>query len=124
MTQKILIVDDEPNISAPIQEVLQMGGHYLVDRAFDGQQGMEKYRTFLPDLVLMDVNMPVMDGYHSSKEIKTFDPEARILVFTGNAWDSRALRIMEEGLGLSVLQKPLRLRELMQIIRDNLPRPV
>jgi len=69
----------------------------------------------------MDVEMPVMDGYESSSKIKSFDPNARILVLTGNATDCRARRTIEEGIALILLQKPVRLMDLNRTINENLP---
>ncbi len=120
--QKILIVDDERPLSLLISEALEAEGSYVVDQAFDGREGIEKYKQFLPDLVIMDMNMPVMDGYESSMKIKSFDPSARILVLTGNARDRRAKMTLEKGFALTLLQKPLRLRELSRIIRESLPK--
>ena len=101
---------------------MEAEGSYEVDHAFNGREGVEKYKRFLPDLVIMDLNMPVMDGYESSLEIKSFDPSARILVLTANASDRRAKMTLERGLALTLLQKPLRLKELSKIIRDSLPK--
>ena len=123
MTQKILIVDDERPLTLLLSEALEAEGFYEVDQAFNGKEGVEKYKRFLPDLVIMDLNMPVMDGYESSREIKSFDPAARILVLTANASDRRAKMTLERGLALTLLQKPLRLKELSKIIRESLPRP-
>ncbi|MBW1912686.1 MAG: hypothetical protein JRI43_05885 [Deltaproteobacteria bacterium] len=64
--------------------------------------------------------MPVMDGYESSSKIKSFDPDGRILVMTGNPDDSRARRTIEEGIALTLLEKPVRLRGLNCTIRGNL----
>lgn len=118
--KKILIVDDERPLSDLMLEALEMEGTYVVDQAFNGQEGVEKYKKFIPDLVIMDINMPVMDGYESSVQIKTFDPAARILVLTGNASDIRAKKTVQEGIALSLLQKPLKLNDLSRIIRDKL----
>ncbi len=119
--KKILIVDDERPVSDLLYEALEMEGTYVVDQAFNGAEGVEKYKKLIPDLVIMDINMPVMDGYESSVQIKSFDPSARILVLTGNASDIRAKRTLQEGIALTLLQKPLRLEELSRIIRDSLP---
>jgi CheY-like chemotaxis protein len=118
--RKILIVDDERALCDSMLAGLQVQGTYQVDQAFNGQEGVDKYKTFLPDLVIMDINMPVMDGYESSREIKSFDPCAKILVLTGNASDSKAKRTVEEGIALTLLKKPLRLRALLESIRENL----
>jgi CheY-like chemotaxis protein len=118
--QKILIVDDEKPITDLISQALQMEGHYIVEKAFNGKEGIEKYKIFLPDLVIMDMDMPIMDGYESSSKMKSFDPDARILVFTGNPDGSRARKTLKEGIALTLLQKPVRLGDLNRIVRENL----
>jgi len=118
--EKILIVDDERPISDLMLEVLQMDGYSDLERASNGREGVEKYMSFLPDLVLMDIDMPVMDGYESSCKIKSFDPMAKILVWTGNPTDSRARKTIREGIALTLLEKPMRLADLRRVIRENL----
>ena len=117
--KKVLLVDDEKSLSELIEESLIMVGDYYVERAFDGQEAIEKYKSFLPDIVVMDVEMPVMDGYESSSRIKSFDPSARILMLTGNPGDTRARKTIEEGIALSLLRKPVRLRDLNRTISEN-----
>ena len=119
LKKKVLVVDDEKTLSELIMESLMMVGDYSVERAFNGQEALEKYKTFLPDIVVMDVEMPVMDGYESSSKIKSFDPDARILMLTGNPGDSRARRTIEEGIALSLLQKPVKLMDLNRTISEN-----
>jgi CheY-like chemotaxis protein len=119
--KRILIVDDEPSLSALLSEVLEIDGTYLIDRAFDGLEGLQKYKEFSPDLVIMDINMPVMNGYDSSRHIKSYDQDARILVLTGNTSDSRAQKTLKEGFALALLEKPMRLPELTRIVSENLP---
>ena len=60
MAISVLIVEDDPNIRELLQLYLEKDG-YAVSTAADGGQGLEKYRTLQPDLVLLDVMMPVMD---------------------------------------------------------------
>ncbi len=119
--KKILIIDDERPISDLVVELLESEGYSNVERASNGLEGLEKYKSFLPDLVIMDMQMPVMDGYESSIKIKSFDPEARILVLTGNPGDCKAHQTIREGYALSLLQKPIRLTDLSRSIRENLP---
>ena len=121
MLKKVLVVDDEEILSQLIMESLCMKGEFSVETAFNGEDAFNKYKIFLPDIVVMDVEMPVMDGYESSSKIKSFDKEARILVLTGNPADSRARRTIEEGIALTVLQKPIKLSELNRTITAYLP---
>ncbi len=121
--RRILIIDDEPSLAALLSEVLEIEGTYVVDRAFDGLEGLRKYKEFSPDLVIMDINMPVMNGYDSSRQIKAYDQDARILVLTGNVSDSRAQKTLREGFALALLEKPMKLPELSRIVSENLPGP-
>ncbi len=120
LRKKVLIVDDEKSLSELIMESLNMVGGFEVERAFNGKEAVEKYRVFAPDIVVMDVEMPVMDGYESSSRIKSMDPDARILVLTGNPGDIRAKKTINEGLALRLLKKPVRLMDLNRTINDNL----
>jgi CheY-like chemotaxis protein len=119
--KKVLIVDDERSLSELIMESLMIFGDYYVESANNGSEAFEKYKTFLPDIVVMDVEMPVMDGYESSHKIKSFDPNARILMLTGNPGDFRARRTIEEGIALTLIQKPVKLMDLNRTISENLP---
>jgi CheY-like chemotaxis protein len=120
--RKILIVDDEPALSALLCEALELEGSYRVDKASNGLEGVKKYKEFSPDLVIMDMNMPVMNGYDSSRKIKSYDQDARILVLTGNPSDVRAKKTIKEGFALALLEKPLRMHDLAYIVSSSLPR--
>ena len=120
LQEKILIVDDETLLSDLLFEALQTQGYTNLEKASNGLEGLEKYKKFHPDLVLMDIEMPVMDGYESSSKIKSFDPDARILVITANPRDTKARKTVEEGIALTLLSKPLKLTKLFQTIEQNL----
>ena len=115
-TARILLVDDDETISCTLLEALRIQGYEDVTWVPDGLQAVETYPTLLPDLVIMDITMPVMDGYEASCRIKAFDPNALIVVLTGNPGDIRARRILVEGVAEQVVQKPIRLIELRDII--------
>ena len=121
LPHKILIIDDENDIATLMLQYLRKEGYDKVDRASNGLEGLEKYKALSPDLVLMDIEMPVMDGYQSSCEIKAFDPEAKILILTGNPNDTRAQKVLKEDMAFALLQKPYSLSDLGRIIQENLP---
>jgi len=116
LQEKILIVDDEALLSEMLYEALQIQGYTNLEKASNGLEGLEKYKVFNPDLVLMDIEMPIMDGYESSSKIKSFDPHARILVLTGNPADTKARKTLEEGIALTLLKKPTPLSSLFDSI--------
>jgi PAS domain S-box-containing protein len=80
--EKILLVDDETEILSPMRDLLEASG-YRVSLAFEGNEAIERYRTWNPDLVIMDINMPEMDGITCVKEILAYDTNARIVMMSG-----------------------------------------
>lgn len=66
---KVLIVDDEPNIVLALEFLLEREG-YQVEKAYDGQQALETLRTFIPDIIVLDVMMPGIDGFETARRIR------------------------------------------------------
>jgi two-component system cell cycle response regulator DivK len=69
MTKRILIVEDQEDLRAILRDILTAAG-YTVIEAFDGVEGVAKARSEHPDLVLMDIQLPVLDGYEATRQIK------------------------------------------------------
>ncbi len=78
----VLVVDDEPEIRSAMEGLLKYL-KYRTEFASSGIEGLEKYRSIQPDAVLMDINMPDMDGVSSIEEILKYDPAANISIFSG-----------------------------------------
>jgi two-component system cell cycle response regulator DivK len=75
MTKRILVVEDQEDLRGVLRDLLT-GSGYAVAEAADGQAGVEITRSERPDLVLMDIQLPVMDGYEATRQIKT-DPNLK-----------------------------------------------
>ena len=120
-TQKILVVDDDSTISKGLLETLNMEGYHAVDSAPNGLDGLEKYKAMRPDLVIMDMEMPVMNGYESSQKIKEINPNANILVLTGTPENIYAKKTIDEGYASVLLTKPVSWGQLRQTIENHLP---
>lgn len=116
---RILLVDDDEEINKIVQEALHIMGYEHVSRAGNGEEAVRIYEEFLPDLVFMDIEMPVMDGLEASRRIRAMDPEASIVVVTGNPADPRAGRVLEEGITETVVSKPVRLKHLQTLIESR-----
>jgi two-component system cell cycle response regulator DivK len=69
MTKRILVVEDQEDLRGVLRDLLT-GSGYQVMEAGDGQAGVVKAKTERPDLILMDIQMPVMDGYDATRQIK------------------------------------------------------
>ena len=120
MTHKILIVDDEPNIVMSLEFLLKKEG-FQIDTAGDGDAALEKIRSFMPDLVLLDVMMPKKSGYEVC-EILRADPafaNLRIIMLTAKGRDTEQAKGLALGADAYML-KPFSTKDLVVKIRDVL----
>jgi PAS domain S-box-containing protein len=118
--QRILVVDDEPEIIKALQDLLVTLG-YNTEFAYNGKEGLEKYKNLKPDAVLMDINMPKMDGINCIEEIVNSDPQARISIISGyelNIADELSERTRNNVKGYLV--KPVALPELSTLLAEML----
>jgi len=73
--KKVLVVDDDPDFVDAVKSVIEKGG-YQVDVAYDGKEGLERVSQSKPDVIILDVMMPVMNGYEACKKLKA-DPATK-----------------------------------------------
>ncbi|MFC1591286.1 response regulator [Thermodesulfobacteriota bacterium] len=117
--KKILIVDDNNVVHEIFKEYFEANG-FMAEIAVNGQEGVDKFRNMQPDVVLMDVQMPVMNGYESSKGIKTMNPNAKIVMVTGHPGDPLAKKSLHEGYVDTIIPKPCNLSNLFQKVHNTL----
>lgn len=85
---RVLIADDMPQVRQDLRTVLQLGGQAagtpidILGEAENGRQAVQKALALQPDVVIMDLEMPVLDGYAATKEIKASRPSTAVLVLT------------------------------------------
>lgn len=77
---KILIADDAVFLRTTLRHILEKNGHVVVGEASDGYEAVALYKLLNPDVVTMDITMPLMNGIDALKEILAFDPKAQVLV--------------------------------------------
>ena len=123
MTQRILVVDDEPNIALSVEFLLQKQG-YEVAIAYNGSEALERAAMFRPQLIVLDVMLPVIDGFEVCRRLRAdpVHPQLRILLLTARG---RAPEI-ERGLGLGAdayMTKPFATRDLVAKIEQMLHSP-
>ena len=123
--KRILLVEDNELNSEIAVELLNAYG-FVVDTAENGAEAVEKVKNSTPgnyDLVLMDVQMPVMNGYEATKRIRALDDPAlagiTILAMTANAFDEDRKKALEYGMD-GFLSKPIVIEELIGTLRNNL----
>ena len=114
---RILVVDDHPVVRQGVAGLV--GGHpdmRVVGEASNGREAIQQFRAHHPDVVLMDLQMPEMNGLDALMAIRDEAPEARIIVLTTYAGDAQVLRAIKAGARGYLLKSALH-RELLETIR-------
>jgi len=118
MAIRILAVDDHPLMRAGVASFLATEpGLQMVGQAANGEEALEKYRELRPDLVLMDLSMPVMDGLEATQAILEEFPDARIIVLTTYAGDEDVHRALDAG-AVGYVLKDMLVADILKIIRS------
>lgn len=120
LPNKILIVEDNPMNRRLIRDVLKYYGYEVLEAA-DGKEGVSMAMEHLPDLILMDIQMPVMDGFRAGDILKS-DPKTKhikIIALTSFAMKDDRDRFMEAGFD-DYISKPLDIRQLPEIMKLHL----
>jgi CheY-like chemotaxis protein len=119
--RKVLVVDDKPENRSLFVEMLTPLGFEIVE-AINGHEGVEKARSLTPDLILMDLVMPVLDGYTATRQIRQI-PEIKntviIIAVSASAFGEDRQRSLETGCN-GFVAKPFRLETLLQEIQTHL----
>ncbi len=116
--KKILIVDDEVDIASSIQYVLRQEGFQTL-LAHDGVKAIELYETDKPDLIILDLMMPGIDGYEVCRRVRSADAKTPILMLTARTSEIDTVVGLELGAN-DYIPKPVRLRELVARVKANL----
>jgi DNA-binding NtrC family response regulator len=114
MSKSILIVEDDVDLLGIYKEILELH-EFDVDTALNGEEGVKKYIEKRPSLVIMDVDMPVLDGYEAFKQIKKIDNIANVIIVTGfSEFEPKSQEAIKEGL-MKVISKPLGIEQLLEL---------
>ncbi len=116
----ILVVDDEKNIGSTLEGILTDEG-YNVSKAVDGPQAIEMIKEVPPDMVLLDIWMPGMDGIEVLKNIKEFQKDLEVVIMSGHGTIDTAVRALKLGAS-DFIEKPLSLDVLLSAINRTFER--
>lgn len=118
MTSKIMVVDDDSGFRTTLVEILEDEGRDVI-AAEDGYQAIQMASDSEIALILMDIQMPGINGVEAFLEIKEIRPNCVVAMMTGYAADSLAKQALEEG-AMAILQKPLSIGQIFQIVEEVL----
>ncbi len=97
MAKNILICDDAAFMRMMIKDILTKNGYNVVAEAENGAKAVEKYQETKPDLVLMDITMPEMDGIQALKKIKSIDPNASVVMCSAMGQQAMVIESIQSG---------------------------
>lgn len=111
----ILIVDDSRTSRKILKGILEGEGYEVVGEATNGQEGYERYAELKPDVVTMDITMPVLDGIEALKKIKGEYPDAKVVMVTAAGQKTKMVEAVQNGAN-EFVSKPFESEQLKKII--------
>lgn len=122
MKAHILIVDDEPDILESLELVLTSSG-YRVSNVLDAKTALSILEYTKIDVVVTDIRMPGLDGIRFLKHAKQTDPELKVIILTGYATTTKAIKRLIQNGAAEILMKPLEsVSQLLQAVENTLPK--
>ncbi|MBK6905136.1 MAG: sigma-54-dependent Fis family transcriptional regulator [Saprospirales bacterium] len=117
---KVLIVDDEASIRKAFRNILEFES-YQVDEAADGLEALAKVKQWKPDLLIMDIKMPKMDGMETLEKLRTLSPDTPVIMISGHANIDTAVESVRKG-AFDFISKPPDLNRVLITVRNALDR--
>ena len=117
--KKILLVDDAAFMRMMIKDILIKNGFAVCGEGQDGVEAIEKFKALMPDLVIMDITMPNMDGLTALKAIKKDYPQAKIVMCSAMGQESMVIEAVKLG-ALDFIVKPFKPERLLQTVKNVL----
>ena len=116
MAKNILISDDAAFMRMMIKDILTKNGYNVVGEAENGAKAVEKYNELKPDLVLMDITMPEMDGIAALKAIKSTDPNATVIMCSAMGQQAMVIEAIQSG-AKDFIVKPFQADRVIEAVK-------
>jgi len=113
---KVLIVDDAAFMRMMLKDILVKNGYEVLGEAENGLKAVEKYKELNPDLVIMDITMPEMDGIEAVKEIKKINPSAAVIMCSAMGQQSMVIEAIQSG-AKDFIVKPFQADRIIEAVR-------
>ena len=116
MAKNVLICDDAAFMRMMIKDILTKNGYNVVGEAENGAKAIEKYNETKPDLVLMDITMPEMDGIQALKKIKESDPKAMVIMCSAMGQQAMVIESIQSG-AKDFIVKPFQADRVLEAVK-------
>lgn len=116
MAKNILVCDDAAFMRMMIKDILTKNGYNIAGEAENGLRAVEKYNETKPDLVLMDITMPEMDGIQALKKIKALDPSANVIMCSAMGQQAMVIEAIQSG-AKDFIVKPFQAERVLEAVK-------
>ena len=116
---RIMIADDSESIRMVLKDIISIGKHQCVSEASNGFEAIEQFKKTNPDLVLLDMAMPKIDGLQVLKELTTIQPTAKVIMITASDDQNTIRQCVKEGASAYIL-KPFNFEDVLRKITEVL----
>ena len=116
MGKNILICDDAAFMRMMIKDILTKNGYEVVGEAANGAEGVEKYSQLKPDLVMMDITMPEMNGIDALKKIKESDSNANVIMCSAMGQQAMVIESIQAG-AKDFIVKPFQVERVIEAVK-------
>jgi len=113
---KVLITDDAAFMRMMLKDILTKGGYEIVGEAVNGNEAIEKYNQFKPDLVTMDITMPICDGITALKQIMASDPTAKVVMCSAMGQQAMVIESIQSG-AKDFIVKPFQPQRVLEAVK-------
>ena len=121
MSKRVLIIDDSAFMVSMLTEILEKAGYDVAGTAANGAEGFEKYQELQPDLVLLDIVMPVQDGIDTLKQIRSHDTQAKVVMLSAVSTAASTKSSLELG-AVGFIAKPFQPTHLFEVLAQAVER--
>jgi two-component system, chemotaxis family, chemotaxis protein CheY len=119
MAKEVLVVDDAAFMRMMIKDILTKNGYEVVGEAENGIKAVEKYKELMPDLVIMDITMPEMDGIEAVKEIKKIKGDSLVIMCSAMGQQAMVIEAIQAG-AKDFIVKPFQAERVLEAVSKAL----
>ncbi len=119
MGNSVMLVDDAAFMRMMLKDILTNNGYQVIGEAENGAVAVEKYMELKPDITVMDITMPEMDGLQAVKEIRIKDPQARVIMCSAMGQQAMVIEAIQSG-AKDFIVKPFQAERVIEAISKAL----
>lgn len=116
-SNRVVIVDDNEDITSVMSDILDIGGFNIVGIGHDGKEAVSLYRKHKPDFIFLDVRMPIMNGIQALKEIKEEDSKANVIMITADD-GTGIIQELKKLNATAIIVKPFKIETIFETIKN------